>query len=64
MPSLASSAISDVSYDWASQLLYITFHSGHTYTFYGVPAEIYHGLMSAPSAGQYYHNHIRGRFGP
>ena len=64
MPALASSAISHVSYDWGSGQLEITFHSGGTYTFHRVPSEIYHGLMSASSAGRYYHACIRGRYGP
>ena len=64
MPALASFAISHVSYDSASGLLAVTFRPGRTYTFYRVPPEIYHGLMSASSAGRYYHAFIRGRFGP
>ena len=64
MPSLSSSAISRASYDSLTAQLHITFHSGRTYTFYRVPLAIYHGLLSASSAGQYYHAYIRGRYGP
>lgn len=64
MAFLNSSAILAVNYNAAAMLLFITFRSGGTYTFYGVPAWIYHGLISAPSAGQFYHAFIRGRFGP
>ena len=64
MSALASFAISHASYDWGSGQLAITFRPGGTYTFYRVPPEIYHGLMSASSAGRYYHAFIRGRFGP
>ena len=64
MPALASSAICHVSYNWVTGKLDITFRSGSTYTFYHVPPEIYHGLVSASSAGRYYHAYIRGRYGP
>lgn len=63
MPSLNSSAISRVSYDPLTARLYITFHSGRFYTFYRVPHRIYQGLLHAASAGEYYNNYIRGRFG-
>ena len=59
-----SSAIQHASYDPFSEHLHITFRSGGTYTFYRVPPGIYHGLLNASSAGQYYHAYIRGRFGP
>lgn len=64
MPALSSSAILAVSYNAAAMLLYITFRSGGTYTFYRVPPEIYYGLITAESAGRYYHACIRGRYGP
>lgn len=64
MPAISSSAISEISYDWSSRLLFITFHSGGTYTFYRVPPDIYQGLISASSAGRFYHTYIRGRYGP
>ncbi|HRI81345.1 MAG TPA: KTSC domain-containing protein [Opitutaceae bacterium] len=57
-----SSAIADVAYDPSSRTLQITFRSGGTYTFHGVPADIYRGLITASSPGSFYHNHIRGRF--
>ncbi len=62
--SIDSSAISAVGYDPLNQHLHIRFRSGRTYTFYRVPPAIYHGLLNASSAGQYYHAYIRGRFGP
>ena len=62
MPAVVSSAIRWVDYDWNQSLMQITFHSGGPYTFYGVPPEIYLGLLNAASAGHYYHTHIRGRY--
>ena len=60
MPYVSSSAISWVDYNYANGELYIRFTSGGTtYTFYGVPAYVYHGLLRASSAGQYYNENIR-----
>ena len=64
MPSVNSSAISYVEYDWNSARLYITFRSGGTYTFYHVPGDIYEGLVNAASPGMYYHVYIWRRYGP
>ena len=63
MPSLNSSAISFVRYDATSGELRITFSSGGTYTYFGVPPEVYDGLMNADSAGRYFHAVIRPRYG-
>jgi len=64
MPRLESSAIAAAGYNPERRLLFITFRSGGTYTFYRVPPETYHGLISATSPGRYYHARIRGRHGP
>jgi len=62
MPTLNSSAIDSVDYDpWTGQMR-IWFTSGGPYTFYGVPYEVYHGLITASSAGSYYNRYIRGRY--
>lgn len=63
MPSLNSSAISSVRYDPATRQLRITFHSSGTYTYFGVPPEVYEGLMAAESAGRYFNRVIRPRYG-
>ena len=54
-----SSAISSVSYNEDTQQLMITFTSGGTYIYYGVPKWKYEGLISASSAGAYFNDHIR-----
>jgi hypothetical protein len=60
---LNSSAILCVDYDSWSKVLSIQFTSGVIfYSFFGVPASVYHGLIRAPSAGKYYHIYIRGRY--
>jgi hypothetical protein len=62
MISVRSSAISAIGYDPVSMQLHIRFKQGHTYTFCGVPQNIYEGLMSASSKGLYYDSHIRDRY--
>jgi len=61
-PFMNSSAIADVAYESASGTLHITFRSGGTYTFHGVPHSVYRGLITASSPGSYYHHYIRGRY--
>ena len=52
-----SSNLTSVGYE--NGTLYITFHSGETYSYSGVPETIYHGLMAAGSHGKYFHAHIK-----
>jgi hypothetical protein len=60
---LNSSAIQCVDYDSWSQVMSIQFTTGVIfYSFYGVPASVYYGLIGAPSAGKYYNHYIRGRY--
>ena len=58
MVPVSSSNLVAVGYDAATQTLRIQFHSG-TYDYYNVPEHVYHGLLNAPSKGQYHHNHIK-----
>jgi hypothetical protein len=52
-----------VDYDAWSKVLSIQFTSGVIfYSFFGVPVEVYYGLISASSAGKYYNHYIRGRY--
>jgi hypothetical protein len=60
--SISSTAISSASYDDETKTLEVSFTSGQTYTFQNVPVEIFEGLISAPSAGKYYHSQIKGQF--
>ena len=32
------------------------------YKYFGVPPEVYEGLIAAPSMGRYFSQHIRGRY--
>ena len=62
MVNLNSSSIRAVDYDPTSRRLYIWFPDNGPYTFYHVPPPIFHGLISAGSAGRYYNQYIRGKY--
>ena len=56
-----STAIRAVGHD--GQTLYIQFHSGDkVYPFPGVPYLVFLELVTADSPGEYYAQHIRGRY--
>jgi hypothetical protein len=55
-----STAIHAVGYD--GYTLTVEFHSGRIYDHPGVPEAVFYGLMNAPSLGEYYNQHIRGRY--
>lgn len=59
MPHVSSTAIRQVEWDGRSLNLFVTFTSGNTYTYYGVPEWKYAGLLAATSAGQYFNANIR-----
>ena len=54
-----SSAITHVAYDTLTKILRITFTSGGEYDYPDVPREEYENLVSAPSVGQYFNQHIK-----
>lgn len=54
---VVSSNLAAVGYE--GNTLFITFHSGSTYSYFGVPKEIYQALMAAPSHGKYHSQHIK-----
>ena len=62
MTAVRSSNLAAIDYDWSGTLT-IAFHSGSVYEYYHVPPSEYDGLMSASSHGQYFHAHIKNRYG-
>lgn len=58
-----SSAIEAVGYESGSMRLRIRFTGGREYDFCGVPQALYEQFMSAYSLGDFYNDHIRGRYG-
>lgn len=54
-----SSNLASVGYDPPSATLEVEFHSSGIYQYFGVPSEIYEGLMSAGSKGTYFDQRIK-----
>jgi len=63
MPSVNSSAMYRVEYDGAGRRLDIWFTESGRYSYFGVPASVYAGLLAASSKGGYFNDHIRDRYG-
>ncbi len=60
MTFINSSCIRKVRYEAGT--LYITFRSGDTYPYHGVPIKHYIGLIEAKSKGEYFNTYIRGQY--
>ena len=54
---VTSTNLMSVGYEHGT--LEIEFRSGSVYQYYGVPENIYRGLMGASSKGTYHHQHIK-----
>jgi KTSC domain len=63
MPVVSSSAIQQVEYDNRTQQMQITFVSGKTYTYFGVPRSVYERFVQAPSKGTYFNEYIKDQYG-
>ena len=59
---LASSAISRVAFDEDAGVLSIWFRDSGLYLYFDVTQDIYEGLRSAPSAGRFFCDRIKGRY--
>ena len=57
-----SSTLATVGYDRSRELLQLEFRSRAVYQYYGVPAQVHEGLLSASSKGHYFNRYIRGFF--
>jgi hypothetical protein len=57
-----SRAFAEVAYDNDKHQLYIRFHSGKVYRYFGFPHHQYDELLAAESRGTYFAEQIRGRF--
>jgi hypothetical protein len=60
-----SSAINSVEFHSVSDNLTtfdVTFNTGQTYRYFGVPETIFSQFMSADSKGGYFHDNIRDRY--
>lgn len=54
-----SDALRSVGYDPDRRILEIEFASGTVYRYFEVPEEVYAGLMTAASHGEFFSDHIR-----
>ena len=54
-----STAISEVSYDKETKILRIQFARGAEYDYPNVPEIEFKNLVSAPSVGKYFNQHIK-----
>ena len=54
-----STNISAIGYDYELATLRVDFLKGRSYEYYGVPAELYEGFLSATSKGQYLNIYIK-----
>jgi hypothetical protein len=58
-----STAIRAANYDPTARRLTIWFTNGRqSHDYYGVPADIYQGLLQASSPGQYFNDLIRDQY--
>lgn len=57
-----SSNITGGTYDPETRTLTLSFASGGTYVYTGVPPDVWKGLKEAGSTGAYFWRHIRGRY--
>ena len=62
MQPVSSSNLEAVGYDPATKELHVRFKSGSTAQYFDVPEDVHQQLVSAPSVGKHYHQHIKGRF--
>lgn len=62
MPQVASSMISQIDYNAPARELHVTFTSGRTYIYAGVPGEVYFQFCRAPSKGEFFNTLIRDRY--
>ncbi len=60
MIEVSSSDIYSVGYE--NGTLYICFNKGGIYAYYGVPQNVYLGLMQASSKGRFFHQNIKKNY--
>ncbi len=60
---VSSSNIVSVGYDVDTQTLEVEFNNCSVYQYFGVPTQVYEGLMNASSKGQYLNQNIKRTYG-
>lgn len=59
---IESTSIRSVGYDEATKTLEVTFRSGLTYQYKGVPEATFRSLVTAESAGKYFAQNIKDEY--
>jgi KTSC domain len=59
---MPSTAVEHISYDETTRELHVTYVGGWTYTYYGVPKQVYAGFRAAFSKGQFVNQFIKNRY--
>lgn len=59
MKDVSSSNIESVGYSPEGSILYVQFKGSGKYEYHGVAQDKYEAMMSAPSVGTYFHQHIK-----
>jgi hypothetical protein len=62
LDTVESDVIHAIGYDPEIRLLEVIFNDGSIYQYREVPQEVYEGLMSAESKGQYFQQNVRDEF--
>jgi YD repeat-containing protein len=62
MPTVTSTAITRIDYDALSRRLAVTFVTGKTYAYFGVPRGVYDDFLRASSMGAFFNEQIRDRY--
>jgi len=57
-----STTLVTIAYDAHQQMLQLEFRDRVIYRYFGVPADVYQGLLAASSKGSYFNRSIRARF--
>ena len=58
----ASSNIARFAYDDGSRVLKVEFMNGSVYDYFDVPDQVFNGMKSASSVGQYLAQQVKGTF--
>lgn len=59
---VSSTVVTDIAYDPDSKRLKVTFVSGKSYDYDGVPADVVDAFLSASSKGAYFNSNIRDAY--
>ena len=59
---LRSGVVEQVAYDESSKTLSVRFHSGWLYSYDGVEAAVFSGLVNAATPGAFFVKNIRGKY--